>query len=1355
MNSRRIAPFAWALLLVGSVVWWAWLREADPEAPEGLAREEVSASAQGPEVEAEPLATSPRGEDEQAVGSVPTLADLQGLQSRWAERYPEARLVEVRVVRSEEGFWRRQHLLERRGARLPWVLWEDKLQREASGEWGSSGYVAHVGNVILVEAAPELVPEADLAAFLSENGLFIERDSSLSDYLCLGFGAPSLGRIEALQALFRERFPGALAEFDTLSFPSATPSDWDASRMWGLDQIGARDAWEFETGAAADEVVIAVIDTGMQRTHPDLAANLFRNPRDSTSNGADEDGNGLVDDVSGWDFFDDDADPQDDDGHGTHVAGIAGAVGNNGSGAVGVSWGARILPLKVGDADGLRTSAINDALTYVRFLKQAGINIVATNNSYGSGAANASTRSEIRKHEELGILFVAASGNEGRNIDLSSDSLEYPAGYDLDNIISVGSSNQEDTLNLSSNYGAVSVDISAPGSDIYSTYPDGDYEFLSGTSMASPMVAGAIALLAQNQPQLTAGELKARILDTADPVGSQNGRTVTGKRLNLLAALKPELGGHFLEVSNVRDAMVLVEEAGTEVVFELSAWEDAILGAELLSGASVGEVREVEKGVFRFRTLAKGQARLRFTASLSGLVRFEERSVVVGVREPVSSGLQRHYAFEGSGSVEPDLAGGSNGSISGATRTQGEYGRSLELNAANERMSFDAAFSDVVTIAALVRSDDMSVSPHPRIVNMPYYYLYFSSGEGLEYPDGNRQTLKFFSNYTSFGVWNTPPRSVKDDQWYFLVGTYDSTDLLNTPSLFVNGREEVVRLQQAPEGAMVTSPGLSYVGNNDVGDRSFEGLIADVRIYDRALGADEVVQLGASLMQDRWSGVAIEAPQSVVREELATLQLSGLENSGGLQVDWYFDREGALDFSESGGPTVEVNFAAEGIYLARAQVSDGVATRVIEREIEVWDGRLTEGHYLGRSDEGGMAWLEVDASLEFGYATVFDAESGFYRVRELVHFGERGEFESAEESSGKLSGVALRQFKLEVLGEGLTFGGELQAVPSSNSPFAGSYAGGGIGAPGDSARLEVLPDGRTFLWREGPDADLAFGSLGIDGGLLHVSASGAPVELTIDAGSGSVRGTWAGQPMFLKEEGLGSSAVLKGGLVGGYPSGSGAAGMYSEFLQQEVLTLENLRAGALAGEARLPAELGPFVLLGAKGESLRMAGDKGRTAVAASVAAAVQSGALSLDAKIVRGIRLQTPISKTGSGLIAFSVEGEEPLEVLVRGLGPSFSVSGAEDPKISLYRLEGGAAVRLAPNDDWRDGALFSGEGESAQGAFRALASGFEQLELSPLADEAKDAAQRVWLEAGNYVVLIELANGVAGSALLEVLAL
>jgi len=215
--------------------------------------------------------------------------------------------------------------------------------------------------------------------------------------------------------------------------------------------------------------------------------------------------------VSGWDFVSNDNTPQDGNGHGTHVAGTIGAVGNDGRGIAGVNWQVSILPLKfLSDSGSGSTSAAIAAINYATDLRNRGVNIVATNNSWGGGGYSTALRDAIRRHGEAGILFVAAAGNDAANNDVTPS---YPANYDLPNVISVAALDRSDRLASFSNYGSTTVHIGAPGVAIYSTTPGNRYASYNGTSMAAPHVAGVAGLLAAANPQATVAEIRSAILD--------------------------------------------------------------------------------------------------------------------------------------------------------------------------------------------------------------------------------------------------------------------------------------------------------------------------------------------------------------------------------------------------------------------------------------------------------------------------------------------------------------------------------------------------------------------------------------------------------------------------------------------------------------------------------------------------------------------------------------------------------------------------------------------------------------------------------------------------------------------------
>lgn len=340
-------------------------------------------------------------------------------------------------------------------------------------------------------------------------------------------------------------------EPDFVITSAATPNDPNYSRLWGLHNTGqtggvvdadmdVAEAWNTTTGSGS--VVVGVIDTGIDYRHPDLAANMWRNPGEIVGDGIDNDQNGYIDDVYGWDFANNDSDPFDDEGHGTHVAGTIGAVGNNGTGVVGVSWNVSLMALKFLGADGSgSTSAAIAAINYATRMRQShGVNVVATNNSWGGGGASNALRDAIAAGGAAGILCVAAAGNESANNDATPS---YPANYPSTAIISVAATDASNRLASFSNFGATSVDVAAPGVGIYSTVPNSRYASYSGTSMATPHVTGTVALLAAANPQATAAEIRSAILSTAVPVAGLAGKVATGGLVNAAAAVAAIGGG--------------------------------------------------------------------------------------------------------------------------------------------------------------------------------------------------------------------------------------------------------------------------------------------------------------------------------------------------------------------------------------------------------------------------------------------------------------------------------------------------------------------------------------------------------------------------------------------------------------------------------------------------------------------------------------------------------------------------------------------------------------------------------------------------------------------------------------------
>jgi len=327
--------------------------------------------------------------------------------------------------------------------------------------------------------------------------------------------------------------------------PAAEPTDPRFGDLWGLHNTGqaggrvdadidAPEAWDITTGSR--DVIVGVIDTGTDYNHPDLRDNIWVNPGEVPSNGIDDDGNGVIDDVHGYSAINDNGDPMDQEGHGTHVAGTIGAVGNNNLGVSGVNWQVSMIPCQFLDANGSGSTAGAIAcINYYTNLKvNHGVDVRVTSNSWGGGGFSQALKDAIAAGNNAGILFIAAAGNDAEDSDVSP---HYPSSYDLPGIVSVASTDRNDNMSGFSTYGLVSVDLGAPGSAILSTIPNGDYGSLSGTSMATPHVAGAAALVWSANPALGIDEMKQILLDSGDSLPGLVGKTVSGNRLNVKNAL--------------------------------------------------------------------------------------------------------------------------------------------------------------------------------------------------------------------------------------------------------------------------------------------------------------------------------------------------------------------------------------------------------------------------------------------------------------------------------------------------------------------------------------------------------------------------------------------------------------------------------------------------------------------------------------------------------------------------------------------------------------------------------------------------------------------------------------------------
>jgi len=321
------------------------------------------------------------------------------------------------------------------------------------------------------------------------------------------------------------------------------PRDPQFSDQWALANSGQKGgkegadisatlAWSITTGS--DKVVVAVLDSGVDYTHEDLAQNMWVRPANMDPYRDNE--LGTIDDLNGYNAIDSTADPMDENGHGTHCAGIIGAEGENNVGIAGVNWKVQIMPLKFMNAGGFGTTkdAI-EAINYVIDRKKAGVNVRIISASWGSTQKSRALEAVIRKAYENGILFVAAAGNASTNNDRSP---HFPSSYNVPNVISVAALERHDQLASFSNYGEKSVAIAAPGVEILSTWLDNQYEEKSGTSMATPVVAGVAALILAEHPNMSVDDLRKKLLASSDPIIALKGKIATAGRINAAKALE-------------------------------------------------------------------------------------------------------------------------------------------------------------------------------------------------------------------------------------------------------------------------------------------------------------------------------------------------------------------------------------------------------------------------------------------------------------------------------------------------------------------------------------------------------------------------------------------------------------------------------------------------------------------------------------------------------------------------------------------------------------------------------------------------------------------------------------------------
>ena len=518
---------------------------------------------------------------------------------------------------------------------------------------------------------------------------------------------------------------------------NALPSDPYFGLLWNLRNTGQTggkvgadidilDAWSVMDVSSGREVVVAVIDTGVDYTHEDLKDKMWVNPSEIPNNGVDDDGNGYVDDVYGFDAWHDWAgsipDPMDDNGHGTHCAGIIGAAGNNGMGVVGItglSPNVRIMALKFMSwmGYGTTTDAIQ-CVEYVIKMKERGVNVRAISASWHLIYSPYGIYDAVKEARDHDILLVVAAGNDGMNNDVAPT---YPASFDLDNVIAVAATDHNDHLAEWSNYGPNTVHVGAPGVDILSsvplwwgeegwewTYPG--YEFFSGTSMATPHVAGLAALIVDQYPQISYRQVKSRILATVDPLPNLTGKVVSGGRINAGRAIQLGLGDMtpptITSVQPAEGSSLNKTKMPVQVVAEYS--DDTVVDASSVTlsidGYAVNAVVSANKATITL-SLSDGNHRASLSLSdLSGNATGRDWAFNVDTKPPTFSVLTP-ASYSTMSTSRPAISANYSDAVSGiATPTVHLYVDSVERTSSatgtRSRISY-------------VPADDLSSGAHP------------------------------------------------------------------------------------------------------------------------------------------------------------------------------------------------------------------------------------------------------------------------------------------------------------------------------------------------------------------------------------------------------------------------------------------------------------------------------------------------------------------------------------------------------------------------------------------------------------------------------------------------------------------
>ena len=592
----------------------------------------------------------------------------------------------------------------------------------------------------------------------------------------------------------------AYAEPDYILTASVTPNDPRFAEQWGLNNSGNNDinapqAWDITTGNSS--VIIAVIDSGVDYNHPDLQNQIWTNTGEIPNNNRDDDGNGFIDDVRGWDFGAGDNDPMDENDHGTHVAGIIGANSNNNNGVAGINWNVQIMPLKFMNAQGQgSTSAAIRALDYA---VTNGARV--SNNSWGGGAFSQALFDAIQTANRQNHLFVAAAGNDGVNTDGGTN---FPSTYDLPNIISVAATDQSDRLASFSNFGRRTVDLAAPGAQIMSTIRNRGYRALSGTSMAAPFVSGVAGLILAQNANLNVTQIKAAILDYVDPVQALSGQVLTGGRLNAFNSVNgtPSTANPVTEVIITPPSITNLTIGDT---LRLSAkggdgnytWRSSNVGVATIS--NTGRLSAINTGTTQI-TAVDGLGITSSSAISITVSATAANNLTLSPATLTQIGLNETIQLSVSGGTAPYSWLSSNNGV--ATIIPGTTSTQIASINPNSSGTFRITVSDA--LGSITRTNNITVSVTPLGIGASQTSINIAETQQLTVSGGT-------SPYTWI---SSSPAIISVDQGGLIEGLAEGASTISVSDNNGARTSVIIQVINTAAGSLVLTPGVNIYGLN-------------------------------------------------------------------------------------------------------------------------------------------------------------------------------------------------------------------------------------------------------------------------------------------------------------------------------------------------------------------------------------------------------------------------------------------------------------------------------------------------------------------------------------------------------------